>query len=165
MATKKITKRKSTKQRKAPCGSAQWRTAFIKGLSNSCNVRAACYAAGVTRAVVYRLRVKSPAFARQWATAETEALELLAAEARRRAMTGSDTLLIYLLKIQGGPAWRQDQKVPLTGPREEPLRGLAPPPSDAERVAEVIGILASLGLLPALAPQAVPQDNGREVAR
>ena len=159
-----VPKRRGRGKAKPPRADALlWREAFLVAFRNSGNVLAACRTAGGTRRHVYKWRKQNAAFAREWREAEAEAFDLLAASARKRAMEGSDTLLIYLLKVHGGPEWRQDRYAPLAPEKGDQGRGLAPPPSDAERVAEVVGILASLGLLPALAPRAVAAGGGDAV--
>lgn len=155
---------KGTGKRKPRVDAMLWREPFLAAFRNSGNVLAACRAAGVARKSVYLWRKKNAAFAREWADAEAEAFDLLAAVARKRAMESSDVLLIYLLKCTGGPQWRQDRQALPASPHDGSQHGLAPPPTDAQRVAEVVEILASLGLLPALAPRATslaPSGDGR----
>jgi len=86
------------KPKRRRLGNGTWREPFLAALRNSGNVRAACMAAKVSRTVVYRRREDDEPFRLLWDEASHEALELLEAEARRRAMSGSDTLLIFLLK-------------------------------------------------------------------
>lgn len=110
-----------------------WQRAFLDGLAIAANVSLSCQAAGVSRQLVYTERKRNPAFAQQWDEALADAVDNLAAEAHRRAVEGvertvyyqgdpvgtervySDTLLIYLLKIKGGPEWRQDRHVTMEG--------------------------------------------------
>lgn len=117
-----VSKRRPRGKGKRPrVDSMLWREAFLTAFRNSGNVRVACLQANVRRATVYDWRDRDKGFADEWDTAKDEALDLLAAEARRRALTKSDILLIYMLKCQGGPEWRQDQKVPLVGDKEGQL--------------------------------------------
>jgi hypothetical protein len=76
----------------------EWRPQFLAALRNSGNIRASCQAAGVSRQVVYDHRRRSAEFRQQWDEALEDAIDVLEAEARRRAMQSSDTLLIFLLK-------------------------------------------------------------------
>ena len=94
----------------------KWEKAFLKSFANSGNVSLAAKAAGITRAAAYAHRDKHTDFADEWAEAKDEAMDLLEAEALRRARRGvqepvyykgqvvghvrkySDTLLIFLLK-------------------------------------------------------------------
>jgi len=89
-------KKTVTPKVKKPTG--EWVPAFLKAFANSGNVRASCLAAGVARMEVYRHKERSAVFAAQWKDALEDALELLEAAARQRAMSSSDTLLIFLLK-------------------------------------------------------------------
>jgi hypothetical protein len=77
---------------------AEWRPAFLAALRNSGNVRAACQAAKVSRKTVYQWRERSAEFKAQWDDALDDAIDILEAEAWRRARQMSDTLLIFLLK-------------------------------------------------------------------
>ena len=109
MATKALAR---TKKRRL--GSATWRAPFLAALQNSGNVRASCLAAKVDRAVVYRRRDDDEPFRGQWDEATRDAVELLEAEARRRAMSGSDVLLIFLLKANDAK-YRFAENVHVTG--------------------------------------------------
>ena len=89
------TKRKTTPKR----GTKVTRqNAFIEALKQTGNITLAVQAAGVTRTQAYRWRDASDEFAARWYEALQAAGEVLEAEARRRAFSGSDTLLIFLLK-------------------------------------------------------------------
>ena len=84
----------------------EWRPAFIAGLRNGGNVRAAALAAGVDRHTVYRAREASPEFAQEWADALEDACDILEAVATERAKASSDTLLIFLLKAHRPDKYR-----------------------------------------------------------
>jgi len=56
-------------------------------------VRLAARGAAVTRDAPYKRAKVSPTFAAAWAQAEQDAIDVLAAEARRRALSASDALL------------------------------------------------------------------------
>ena len=76
----------------------------------------------MTRPTVYEQRGNDPAFAAAWGDALDDAVDILAAAARQRALTESDTLLIYLLKVHGGPEWRKDrQQIEVSGPGGGPI--------------------------------------------
>lgn len=87
-----------------------WVPAFLAAFANTGNVRASAQAAGIARDTVYGLRETDPGFRHAYEIAQQEAVDLLAAEARRRALSSSDTLLIYLLKVHGGEEYRNDQR-------------------------------------------------------
>lgn len=76
----------------------QWQDAFISALRNSGNIRASCLAAGVSREMAYKERRRLATFAKRWDEALEESIDLLEAAARQRALSISDTLLIFLLK-------------------------------------------------------------------
>ena len=101
-----------------------WEKAFLETLEQTANVKLACSSAGVSRAVVYRRRARNPEFSAKWGEAVDQAVELLEAEARRRAAVGveepvyyqgavvghvrkySDVLLIFLLKAHRPRVYR-----------------------------------------------------------
>ena len=74
------------------------RVAFIAALRNSGNVRASCWQASISHKTAYRWRDTWATFADDWAEALEDACDVLEAEARRRAMSVSDGLLMFLLK-------------------------------------------------------------------
>lgn len=78
----------------------EWRAAFIARLRGTGTVRYAATAAGVSRQTVYEWRDRDPDFAREWDDAIADATEALEAAARARALSGSDKLLMFLLKAQ-----------------------------------------------------------------
>ncbi len=84
-----------------------WRPAFLAALRNSANVRASCMAAKVSRQAAYQSRDRNARFAAEWKEAEADALDVLEAEARRRAMAISDTLMIFLLKAHAPEKYRE----------------------------------------------------------
>ena len=71
---------------------------FLDALREGGNVRAACKAAGVARPTVYEWRDADPAFAKGWAEALEDACDGLEAVAFKRALTGNDKLLMFLLR-------------------------------------------------------------------
>lgn len=110
----------------------KWQPAFLTALRNSGNIRAACQAAGITRAMAYHARKTKPVFAAEWDEAMNDAIDLLEAAAWQRARTQqSDTLTIFLLKSHRREVYgdRVDVTVEL---RET-----------AERIAEQTGIDAN----------------------
>jgi transposase-like protein len=72
--------------------------AFIEALSETGNVTHACDQAGLRRRTIYEWRDDDPAFADAWEQALEIGTHALEDEARRRAMGGSDVLLIFMLK-------------------------------------------------------------------
>ena len=88
---------------------------FLDKLRESGNVRLSCEAADVNRRTVYRWREKWSTFADEWQEALDDALDLLEAEAWRRARKTSDRLLMFLLQAHRrdvyGERVRVDQNV------------------------------------------------------
>lgn len=83
---------------------------FLEAFSENANVLEACKAARVTRAMIYRRLKDDEGFAADFERTKADAVDSLAAEAWNRAKDHSDTLLIYLLKVHGGPEYRNDQR-------------------------------------------------------
>lgn len=76
---------------------------FLDTLSATGNVSAAARAAQVARSTCYRTRRLDADFAEQWTDAEEAAVDLLEAEARRRALDGVERPL-----VGGGKLIRDD---------------------------------------------------------
>lgn len=119
---------------------------FIKALSNTANVRAACMQAKISHSIVYQWQEHDPEFGIRFREANTDASWLLFGEAWRRAMTGekkyvtsqgkqvydkdgnpltyqekSDRLLELLLKARL-PEFREKQRVEMSGPDGSPIQ-------------------------------------------
>jgi hypothetical protein len=77
--------RAAAKTRKA---APDWAAVFLDAFRAQGMVTAACAAAGVSRATVYRRRVRDEDFAVAWADAELDVLAMLEDEAVRRALHG-----------------------------------------------------------------------------
>lgn len=102
-----------------------WREVFIRKLSKSPNVTAACRAAKISRQTVYRVRKEEPEFEEQWNDALAQSLDDAEGEMYRRAVKGtlkpiyqggervgtvreySDTLLIFMLKSHRPDIYRE----------------------------------------------------------
>jgi hypothetical protein len=95
-----------------------WQPLFFEALRNSGNVRAACLAAGIGRTIVYKRRHTDTAFRARWDEALAEATDVLDAEARRRALAGSDPLLMFLLRAHRPEVYREALDVRLELRRE-----------------------------------------------
>jgi hypothetical protein len=105
-----------------------WRAPFLETIRISGNVRLATNAAGVDRSTPYRRAGRDPAFAEAWAAAEQDAIDTLEGEARRRALNGSDGLLMFLLRAHRPERYRDSIDVRLDVRRE------------AERIAAKLGM-------------------------
>ena len=77
---------------------AKKRAKLLEVFADTGNISRACEAAGVGRATHYEWVDKVPDYAKAVEAAHEIAGDSLEAEARRRAMAGSDVLLIFLLK-------------------------------------------------------------------
>ena len=71
---------------------------FLRMLALTGNVSESAKKAGCGRSKYYHLRSIDPDFAKAWDDAFEQAVDSLEAEARKRALAKSDTLLIFLLK-------------------------------------------------------------------
>lgn len=112
----------------APKGDS-WHAVFLANLAENCNVSEAARAAGIHRRTAYTHRDQDSAFAADWDAAVEDGVDLLEAEARRRALKGtvkpvfyqgeecggvreySDTLMIFLLKAHRPERFRDNVKV------------------------------------------------------
>ena len=105
-----------------------WRPRFLEVIRATGNVRLAADAAGVDRSTPYVRARRDAAFAAAWAQAEQDALDVLEAEARRRALASSDALLMFLLRAHRPERYREALDVHLELRRA------------AERTAERLGL-------------------------
>ena len=91
-----------------------WRPAFLASFAATGNVLLSARGAGIDRSVPYDERRRNPSFAAAWQRAEEDAIQLLEAEARRRAMHASDVLLMFLLKSRRPAIYRDHARLELT---------------------------------------------------
>jgi hypothetical protein len=109
---------------------ADWAGRFLQVFRSTCNVRLSADAAGIDRDTAYRRRQRDPAFAGLWAQAEQDGIDVLEAQARARALSQSDTLLIFLLKAHRPEVYRERVDIRVDLRRE------------ADRIARDIGVTA-----------------------
>lgn len=76
----------------------KWAPVFFSELKQCGNVAAACRMAGIDRKTAYNHKNNDVDFAARWDDCLQEAADVLEAEAHRRAIAGSDLLIIFLLK-------------------------------------------------------------------
>lgn len=88
-------------------GRPEWADEFLKQFTGLGTVRGACRAVKIAPSTAYRLRDRDPEFAAEWDEREEEATDELEEEAKRRALDGSDTLLIFLLKSRRPNVYRE----------------------------------------------------------
>ena len=94
---------------------------------------------GVPQSTAYAWRARSPEFQQMLAAAEERRIQLLEAEAWRRAVGGSDTMLIFMLKAARPAVYRENHTVELTGPNGAPLEL-----SDPQRAARIAALLVAM---------------------
>jgi hypothetical protein len=87
---------------------------FLRLMGQGCTVRAAAAAVALNFAMMYRKRNEDPAFAKRWDDAKRIRVDHLIAEAERRAVRGSDKLLIFLLQSYDPARFRHQSSLDLT---------------------------------------------------
>jgi hypothetical protein len=100
----------------------QWtlkkRAAFLASLREDGNARRACLVCGIGRSTAYQYRADDEEFRAEWDAAVEEGhanlREELEEEAAKRAVSGSDTLLMFLLK-KHDPSYREKHDINTTG--------------------------------------------------
>lgn len=108
---------------------------FLTNLEKTGNVSWSAAAAGVSRTTVYRWQEDDVEFAADWFDCEEAGVDALDAEATRRALEGSDTLLIFLLKSKRPKIFNDRQRIELTGAEGGPVVIAAVPLSPDELAA------------------------------
>lgn len=99
-----------------------WAKTFLDLFAQSGNVMLSARGAGVDRSTPYRFRQQDATFAEAWAEADEVSTQVLEAEARRRAMAGSDRLIVFLLKARRPAIYRENHRVELVGDGGGPVR-------------------------------------------
>ena len=85
-----------------------WAVRFLEVFAATGNVRLSAGAAGVSRDAPYKRAKSDQAFAARWAASREDAMDSLAGEARRRALAGSDRLLMFLLRALRPEVYRDN---------------------------------------------------------
>jgi len=109
-----------------------WAAHFIELYAQLGVVMLAARGAGVDRSMPYRLRQESQSFAQAWEDAREASIQALEAEARRRAMTGSDRLLQFLLKAARPAMYRENYRVEHVGDGGGPIQTQAIVPAELQ---------------------------------
>lgn len=97
---------------------------FIKHFRDTGNIRWACEKSDVKRLQVYRWIKKYQEFKDRFEDAKKDAVDILAAEARRRALdrnAPSDRLLMFLLQAHDPEMYVPKQKTEHSGPDGGPI--------------------------------------------
>ena len=100
---------------------ADWGPRFIEAFRASGIVRLAALSAGIDRDTVYKRAGRDPLFAAAWAQAREDAIDVLEAEARRRALSVSDSLLMFLLRANRPTMYRDNARLEVTGAAGGPI--------------------------------------------
>ena len=120
-----------------------WAPRFIELVRQTANVRLSADGAGIDRDTAYRRRQRDPDFAAAWTQAEADAVDVLEAEARRRALTVSDNLLMFLLKAHRPERFRETIRIDLRREAERLAAELGIDPEAA--IAEAERLVAEAG--------------------
>jgi hypothetical protein len=80
---------------------------FIRLLAQGCRVRDAAASVAIHYSTLYRRRDVDPEFAKRWEDATRVKVDHLIKEAERRAMGGSDKLLVFLLQAYQPERFKQ----------------------------------------------------------
>ena len=97
------------------------REAFLMGLSLGDSVKSSCERAKVTRKTVYQWRKQDEEFAEAWDEALEAGIEQLEDAAYRRALDGSDTLVMFLLKAKRPKVYSDKHRLEHTGADGAPI--------------------------------------------
>ena len=98
---------------------------FIRHFRDTGNIRYACEKVGVLRRQVYRWIDKYKEFAERFELAKKDACDVLAIEARRRALNRdnpSDRLLMFLLQAHEPETYVPKQRQEITGKDGGPMQ-------------------------------------------
>jgi len=98
------------------------RRSFLTALAAGHSGTAACHLSRLGRTAAYAWRNDDPVFAAEWLDAAEAGIDLLEDEARRRAMAGSDLLLIFLLRNRRPDVYRPPKTSQLDSITQEPQR-------------------------------------------
>lgn len=98
-------------QDEAPARREARKAVVLELLAEGCNLREAAAALGIHRGTIRRWRLADPEFAAGVRTAFKANVESLKGEAERRAMNGSDKLLMFLLCNYAPEQFSQQSKV------------------------------------------------------
>lgn len=89
---------------------------FLRLLSEGVRVRNAANAVAILAPTLYRKRREDPVFAKRWEDAQRIKVGHLIAEAERRAMSGSDKLLMFLLTNYAPDKFKKASTLEISNP-------------------------------------------------
>lgn len=90
------------------------RGAFLEALAKYGVVKHACEASGMSRKTVYDWRSRDEEFAEQWREALESACDTLEEAARERAISRSDTLIMFLLRAYRPQVFGERRRIDVT---------------------------------------------------
>jgi hypothetical protein len=120
-----------------------WQARFLTALCTCPNVSAACATAGVSRNYAYEQRKIDATFAEAWEDALTAAVDNLEGVGFARAVSGSDTLLIFLLKAHRPAVYRETVNVRLIIQQEAARLAAATGQAEADILAEFNALIGA----------------------
>jgi len=85
----------------------EWMDVFIPSLRATHNIQRACEAAGIARGTAKQHKASDPAFKERWIEAWETGIDQLEEEAHKRAMAGSDILLMFMLNGNRSGKYRE----------------------------------------------------------
>ena len=88
-----------------------WEKSYLIALAQTGNVTLSAQMAGIARGTARERYDTSPEFRKACDDAINQGIDILEAEARRRALAGSDLLLIFLLKANRPDKYRDNYHV------------------------------------------------------
>lgn len=94
---------------------AEHKAAFVELITSGCNFAEAAEALGIDRSTAFRWRQQDADFAQACRDAFKASVDVLKREAERRAMKGSDKLLMFLLCNYAPEQFSNTQKVEHSG--------------------------------------------------
>jgi hypothetical protein len=110
----------ATRKAPRPVRTPEKRSAFLAAIAKGASVSEASRKALIARSAAYAWRANDAAFAADWDASTEASIDILEAEARRRAMRSSDLLLIFLLRHRRPAVFRPPSRVALGGDAEAP---------------------------------------------
>ena len=124
------------------------KVAFLAAYSKTGNILVSAASAGIDRRTHYQWLKDDPVYASAFADAKEDAIESLEAEALRRARTGSDLLMIFLLKSLRPEKYCDKARVEHTGEGGGPIQS------------EAINLTIEFDELPSMMAKRVENLNG-----
>jgi hypothetical protein len=90
------------------------RAKFLAQLAQSGNVTESCQISGLPRATAYDWRREDQGFAQQWDAAMDRGADAMEDECRRRAMAGSDALMVFMMRALKPEKYREKAALDVT---------------------------------------------------